>query len=269
MSAWHRRQAARATFAHREEYFRLLQEALPDLSPVSVKRGPLQQHVSRRRLTEAVEAGDLSLPDKWLPVATRALSLACAGIVPQPTLEQNDFFLSALIHPTYIPLPAEPRLRKGTIALRRAIAMPLETSLSGRAAVKVIKEALAAHVDALRAREHRWEAAATGQSSPRGEQQRRTAPLSTSGTLLSDALPPPVSWDRLARIPHAAGVETLLLYDAAFFKKSGAAEGVPEEVLLAAVTSLCGAISLSHGLHAVAAFLDRMLPRVALAPTER
>lgn len=266
-----RRRGASAALANREQYIRLLQDSLPELGARGVRCGALQG-ATRRLLPPAVQAGHISLPANWMASASRALQLALGDAVSKEALDGTDLFLCALIHPTFIAAGAGPAGKKRSLELRRSLAMPLEATMSGAAVLRVLQEVSGAHHSSASARERRLSDHADALAAGREARTRGTLPprphnqpLSLSMFLAPDELPSVITPAHLIEIPHAAGLETLLLYDRSFFPEAGA-DGVASEVLLSSVTALCGAIDLCQGPLAVAAFMDRMLPRVTRHP---
>ncbi|CCW60767.1 unnamed protein product [Phytomonas sp. EM1] len=234
----------------------MLRENLPEPSKAFLSQGALPASSYRRqRLLEVKH--ELDLPHEWMPSASRALQKACHGLIQDSIFEETDYFLCALLHPTFIP-QRHPRAAE----LRRLVAMPSELSFCGMSSLQLLRQALELH------------------------QRSMTSTLSDLGLSGGDDIPangpmkpPSVSFlatppryltvdklevSDLERVPLAAELESFLLFDPKVFSTPQLQKrdfGTPQEVLLATTTALCGAIELTQGTLAVASFLERMLKR--------
>ncbi|CCW66431.1 unnamed protein product [Phytomonas sp. Hart1] len=230
-----------AVSRNRERYIAILRQNLPKPSKAFLSQGVLPAHSCRRQRLFDVQH-ELNLPQDWIASARRALQKACQDITSADTLGKTDYFLCALLHPTFIS-PRHPRAGE----LRRLIAMPAELTLCGASSLQLLHHALELHhrsVESDRFQGDGEEGPGVGTSRPLFN---RTPSLRMNSLAISD----------LERLPVIAGLEPFLLFDPTAFPTREGRLGTPREVLLATTNALCGAIELTEGTLAVASFLEQ------------
>ncbi|RNF18950.1 uncharacterized protein Tco025E_04341 [Trypanosoma conorhini] len=123
-----------AAVRNRRHYLRLLretaQEAVSEGVTFAAEKGVFRT-VSRLRPHEA----SLQLPANWVRTSTARLQTSLAGVVPRERWASNDLFLCALIHPSYV----------AARSVRAAVAMPIELTLTGSSALRLLREVAAVH----------------------------------------------------------------------------------------------------------------------------
>ncbi|EPY27617.1 hypothetical protein STCU_05661 [Strigomonas culicis] len=128
--------------------------------------------------------------------------------------------------------------------------MPAELTTPGASSLQVLKQLLHVH-QSTEVRLQR-DQAVPGRGAQGG---------SRSGAAAAALQLPTMDTALLLRVVPRLGLEGLLLFDADVVGAEGSAataRAVPDEVLLAATTCLCGALTLTGGVHSVAALLDRV-----------
>ncbi|KEG14265.1 hypothetical protein DQ04_00551170 [Trypanosoma grayi] len=209
-----------AAARNRQHYLQLLRESAGE----TVSRATvLSCNKSTWSALHRIRSHDanLHLPEKWVQTSSTRLQTSLEGVVPQEKFLNNDLFLCALIHPSYV---------RSRIA-RAAVAMPIELTLTGSSTLRLLKEVATAHgrMEFLQTREIA--------DIPRA--------LGVEDLVLYDKAMFAV--DRLSKEGDDES------------SSNNINRNPPEEVQLAAATALCGAVALAEGVPSVALLLDRLL----------
>eukprot|EP00796_Vickermania_ingenoplastis_P004390 gene4390-3192_t len=216
------RSAAAKLQRRRDAHMTSLLDSLPAFQTIVLQgAAPLADAAPRSSIRQPTLP--LHLPEGWIRTTSGTLKELLGGIVPSGTVEHDDVFLAAFIHPTFHRRTSNPDTAHRR--QRREAAMPLDTLRAGGAALRVLQALSTAH--------------AAQQPEPLRDSILERPPLA-----------PPLTQERLLHVAVACGVPNC----------NPVAAAVPQEVVAAAFTSLCGAISLSAGTEAVARLLDRHIP---------
>ncbi|AYU82724.1 hypothetical protein conserved [Leishmania donovani] len=267
----------------RSEWLASLRSTLPQFSKRSA--APLERgqaaailgSAPRRTLEEAVSShnttSSLLLPSQWREQATQRLITTLHGIVPPLQVQQTDYFLCSLIHPSYVQVStmrceSDALRRRVQQELRRTVCMPLELTMTGSKSLRLLRELTHYVEQGAAAAAASARARATLPAAPVAEKSEERYP--SCGPASWSSYPLDASWPELngadstafVQAFRRAGLESLVLYDKSFFAPSPTSTDIngtgSAEVSLAAFTALCGSIELVSGWSSLLQFVDRV-----------
>ncbi|CAG9582256.1 conserved hypothetical protein [Leishmania major strain Friedlin] len=268
----------------RSEWVASLRSTLPQFSKRSAAPlergnaaailGPAPRRTLDKALSSHNTTSSLLLPSEWCEQATQRLITTLHGIVPPLQVQQTDYFLCSLIHPSYVQAStmrceSEALRRRVQQELRRTVCMPLELTMTGSKSLRLLRElthyveqGAAAAATSARARATLPAAPVAGRSEARDPSY---GPSSWSSYPLDASWPELHSADSTAFVQafQRAGLDSLVLYDKSFFAASSTltdniSGAGSAEVSLAAFTALCGSIELVSGWCSLLQFVDRV-----------
>ncbi|GET92445.1 hypothetical protein, conserved [Leishmania tarentolae] len=277
------RTGAVAMMARRNEWVSSLRSTLPQFTERSA--APLERgHAAailgpspRRTLDKAASShnttASLLLPPEWREQATQQLITTLHGIVPPLQVQQTDYFLCSLIHPSYVQVKTM-RCESGSVRrrqqqeLRRTVCMPVELTMAGSKSLRLLRELThyveQGAVSAAASARARGTVMDTPVSWKNEARDRLSSPSPRSSYPLDPLWPELNSVDSTVFVQafRRAGLESLVLYDKSFFAASSSSTdantAVSIEVTLSAFTALCGSIELVSGWSNLLQFVDRV-----------